>query len=867
MAAEGTIQGSVVNVRSGPGADYGIQGNLLQDTRVEIKESSGEWYRVGYKSINGWVHSSLLKCDNPEIYLEVIKELINVRSGAGTSNSVTGQLKKGDIVSLLDINKDWYQVKTAEGIKGFVHSDLVTEKKDYKPELPQVDNANKKVEIIQEKINIRSGPGTNYAKIAQAYKGEIYAVIKDEGDWVQIQMKNGSNAYVAAFLVKELENSGSVQEKPADLDKHEQVPVDPLAAPTVILDGQTLSFEVEPVIESGRTLVPLRAIFEAMGAQVGWDNATRTVTATKAEITVILPLGSTKPTVNGEVWQLEVPAKIKQDRTLAPLRFVGEAFGGQVNWDGNTRTITIKTSGEDGKVEGKIPDEVTVAEAEVNLRSGPSTEHNKVDSVQNGESLTVIGERDGWFEVSRGGRNAWIAGWLVRSNSNEEKTDIDPDQPLQGPDDDLEEDVNINDRGDEDNEVEEGILAVSTRQLPEGYRLLMRSAKESQPVVKEEDDGLKIVYTFEGVKLKEGREEAYFFVENGKKGRIDIEGVSLDDTTWITINLPYKYKYEISSEEKGKRQIFLISSQIRNIQDISLNNGSEIIRLKSLASMEYREELKDNHLILELPGTYRGLARDEYILNGKGASTLTVEEFNNGESTRIDIELTEIEDYQINKSINGDAISIIFKPQYDEKEPIKEPVKPDKTTIIIDPGHGGRDSGAMSYTRNLMEKEVTLATGLKVRELLKEKGYNVVMTRDDDTFVPLKKISEIANQANADLFVSIHANGCTNIDANGTETYYYAPQDNKILFAQEYQRSMLADILQKSLMGKLGRCNRGVKQKNLSVLRETYIPASLVEIAFMTNPEEEKLLASSSFREKAAEAIAEGIEKYVKLML
>lgn len=116
-----------------------------------------------------------------------------------------------------------------------------------------------------------------------------------------------------------------------------------VASPTVQLDGKQLTFDVPPVIEDGRTLVPLRAIFEAMGATVSWDQSTQTATATKDGTTVVLQIGSTTPTINGQVKQLDVPAKIVNGRTLAPLRFVGEAFGGTVGWDPATQIITLST--------------------------------------------------------------------------------------------------------------------------------------------------------------------------------------------------------------------------------------------------------------------------------------------------------------------------------------------------------------------------------------------------------------------------------------------------------------------------------------------------------------------------------------------
>jgi len=137
-------------------------------------------------------------------------------------------------------------------------------------------------------------------------------------------MKNKRLLIVAVLLLMVFAMSGSA-----------------LAAPTVYLDNQQLTFEVQPVIEDGRTLVPLRAIFEAMGATVNWDSNTQTATAQKGTTSVILPIGSLNPTINGQVQQLDVPGKIVNGRTLAPLRFVGEAFGGSVGWNPTTQVVTI----------------------------------------------------------------------------------------------------------------------------------------------------------------------------------------------------------------------------------------------------------------------------------------------------------------------------------------------------------------------------------------------------------------------------------------------------------------------------------------------------------------------------------------------
>jgi branched-chain amino acid transport system substrate-binding protein len=110
---------------------------------------------------------------------------------------------------------------------------------------------------------------------------------------------------------------------------------------TVTVDDIPVAFDVPPRVESGRTLVPLRAIFEALQAEVKWDPVTLTVTSTKGSTTVSLTINSADAYVNGSLVKLDVPAKIIDGRTFVPLRFVGEALGAEVVWDGTTRSITI----------------------------------------------------------------------------------------------------------------------------------------------------------------------------------------------------------------------------------------------------------------------------------------------------------------------------------------------------------------------------------------------------------------------------------------------------------------------------------------------------------------------------------------------
>lgn len=118
---------------------------------------------------------------------------------------------------------------------------------------------------------------------------------------------------------------------------------------SVVVDGYEVEFDVEPTIINGRTMVPLRAIFEAFGATVEWNQSTKTVTSNKTETTVNLTVGSKTMYVNGSEEILDEPATIIDSRTLVPVRAISEAFNCQVDWDGSTKTVLITTSGDENQ--------------------------------------------------------------------------------------------------------------------------------------------------------------------------------------------------------------------------------------------------------------------------------------------------------------------------------------------------------------------------------------------------------------------------------------------------------------------------------------------------------------------------------------
>lgn len=220
---------------------------------------------------------------------------------------------------------------------------------------------------------------------------------------------------------------------------------------------------------------------------------------------------------------------------------------------------------------------------------------------------------------------------------------------------------------------------------------------------------------------------------------------------------------------------------------------------------------------------------------------------------------------------------------------------PEKTqaldVVVIDPGHGGLDTGALS-SGSLMEKTLTLAIAKDLKKDLEEQGIKAILTRTDDTTVPLAQRTAIANYNQADLFISIHINAAPQKSAKGAEVYFMSSKAtdqwskklalkenssgkpghseggvNLVLWnlaqtAHLVESSVFAGMVQEKLNGLLGTERRGVRQAPFVVLEGAEMPAILVEAAFMTNPEEAAKLGDPDFLSKVAEAITEAVLAY-----
>lgn len=173
-------------------------------------------------------------------------------------------------------------------------------------------------------------------------------------------------------------------------------------------------------------------------------------------------------------------------------------------------------------------------------------------------------------------------------------------------------------------------------------------------------------------------------------------------------------------------------------------------------------------------------------------------------------------------------------------------------TICIDPGHGGKDPGACA--NGVQEKDITLTVALKVGARLKD--CEVIYTRTEDVYVGLSERALIANQAKADLFVSIHCNSVDDESAHGMEVYVHT--------SRSAASTRAANAIYDWLLPASGLRGRGVKSKDLAVLRETKMPAVLIELGFISNPDDRAKLINFAWQDDAAKAIADGIVEALK---
>ncbi|MGQ9617590.1 MAG: N-acetylmuramoyl-L-alanine amidase family protein [Candidatus Aminicenantia bacterium] len=349
--------------------------------------------------------------------------------------------------------------------------------------------------------------------------------------------------------------------------------------------------------------------------------------------------------------------------------------------------------------------------------------------------------------------------------------------------------------------------------------------------------------------------------------------------------------------------VFLFSAQVLNIR-VSENPGFERIVIEGESAFTYRISSQKNYLIIDFPNV--DFPFKDKILGGKLVKGVSWDRerkelkiyYNKPDLRFVSFTLNEPFKLVIDFSESSKSEVSVMSQQKFEREIITPEkgspsvMKSSPKIIVIDPGHGGEEDGAIGPT-GLKEKNVVLSIAKKLKKNIEERmGIRVVLTREEDRAISLDERVSIANNMKADLFISIHANGSVRRKASGAEVYFLSlnatDEDAKLLsqienFGEDKENSdlklilwdmaqslylkessTLAEFIQNEMNALLKTRGRGVKQAPFKVLMGVASPAVLVEVAFITNPEEEKKMKTDSFQEKIAESIYIGILRYTR---
>lgn len=311
------------------------------------------------------------------------------------------------------------------------------------------------------------------------------------------------------------------------------------------------------------------------------------------------------------------------------------------------------------------------------------------------------------------------------------------------------------------------------------------------------------------------------------------------------------------------------ASEQQLINDILFNDNRLTVRTDSGLKPSVFTMTGPDRIVLDFAGAgFASELKDAFPIGNSGSRELGIYDnpavnqirfamFNEGSasSARIVLQLNTAKDYIL--SNEGDD-TIVISLQ-DKQGPIITPSGENgRHVVVLDAGHGGSDPGASSVTGR-KEKEFNLAVALLVQQQLQnDPDIELVLTRNGDTYPALQERSALANQLNANLFVSIHANSLEksekNALVNGSETYY-TKADSKAF----------AEVLHKHLIAATGLKDNGVRVKNLHVTRETKMPAVLLEAGYLSNVNDEAVLYSPDTQQRVADGIVAGIKEYLGL--
>lgn len=571
------------------------------------------------------------------------------------------------------------------------------------------------------------------------------------------------------------------------------------------IDGNPLQkTDMPPVVIQDRTLVPVRAISEALDAEVAWNAELREVYINKEDNIVVLQVGNEKGSRNGSQFTMDVPAKIINDRTMIPVRAVSEALDCNVKWNGDTRTVSILSKEE-------VPKEDTPEETENNNQQG--------NSEQSRLAITEL------IRPSLGNNQ-----YKIQTNGKiEQFEDVYVDDmrivlDIYGAENRLEANISV-----EDNPY---VVGIRTAQHQVDKSIVTR-----------------VVFD-----LKNPRKYVVRLTEDNTGLLIDFLGADVDQSQKEETN---QNNNPINNQTNKENSFDIENSTLKNMSYDFMTQTLTLDKDKNISIHEL--EHLDNYLIknykITLPGDYESsYGYGKYLINDGFLDSVNVSTTNG--RTTLTFQEKKILAYTITEDDNHYYIRAQNPKQVYDK------------IVVLDAGHGGNDPGTNGNGFN--EKDLVLKILQKTYEKCKQnQDFKVYITRIDDSRPANADRAAMANEI-GDVFISIHLNSADtakqkNPLPNGTETLY---KDHATDVPGKLTSKLVASIMQKHMLAKLGTNDRGLKYRDdLLVLNVTQVPAIIVETAFLSNAGDAFKISQDQYQELAAQAIYDAIVEMMNYRL
>lgn len=576
----------------------------------------------------------------------------------------------------------------------------------------------------------------------------------------------------------------------------------------VAINGNKLTgLKMPPIVLNNFTLVPAREVFEAMGATVEWKKDLEQVYVKYNDKLVVIPIGSTKAYVNGQATTMQTAAKIINNKTMIPLRFVATSLGMQVSWDTKTRVADIDTGNISSGDVVEVTEETTTTVAPVITTT---TEQTTTTETTTEETTTVASTTETTTEQTTAAEvNNISAITFSKGNSYKDIITIE---------------------GDYNPDV--------SKAFSSDNKTLTLSINNAKLVA---DKG----NIDEGTYISSG----YYYQNNGNvvtvslnlkdsNMAVDIRQLGNNKTT-VTVTYASSNSTDSNNSSSSNSNSSLSGNcgyDAENARFYFKNNGSinikNIIESDNYNDLNYKLTLNGDYTSIFSNTTYP--VNSSYINNIVVNSTATSTVITFSEKKIMTVLMSEADGY------------IYIKPVLPKERYSK--------IIVLDAGHGGSDPGASG--NGLIEKNLTLSMLNKARALFDSDGtIKCYATRTTDTYPSFNDRTDLGNDV-GDAFISIHINAAANTSAAGTETYslYANDQGNGLT-----SYGLASEIL-KNLLSQLGTKDRKVKSENWIVLRQSKIPASLIEIGFITNSGDAAIMGSDAGQQKVAQAIFDSVK-------